>query len=129
MVRTARAMQDEWSAFEQGIDALKGLKRGRLRLAVVTLVVLVTFLVERLATLGLLAFLTGALAALLVLLVLAEEPEAACATPVGPSAPINATAMAAISDFRAASMAMRAPPMSANKLAGSCMPGTKLTSA
>lgn len=36
LVRTARSLQDEWSAFEQTIDAMKGLKRGRLRLAVVS---------------------------------------------------------------------------------------------
>jgi DNA-binding transcriptional LysR family regulator len=36
LVRSARSMQDEWNAFEQGIDAMKGLKRGRLRLAVVS---------------------------------------------------------------------------------------------
>lgn len=33
---TARAMVDEWSAFEQHIDAMKGLTRGRLRVAVVS---------------------------------------------------------------------------------------------
>lgn len=36
LVRTARTMQDEWDAFEQGVDAMKGLTRGRLRLAVVS---------------------------------------------------------------------------------------------
>ncbi|GIZ52783.1 LysR family transcriptional regulator [Noviherbaspirillum aridicola] len=36
LVRTARAMVDEWSAFEQQIDAMKGLTRGRLRVAVVS---------------------------------------------------------------------------------------------
>lgn len=33
---TAQAMVNEWSAFEQQIDAMKGLTRGRLRLAVVS---------------------------------------------------------------------------------------------
>jgi DNA-binding transcriptional LysR family regulator len=33
---TARAMGDEWASFEQRIDAMKGLRRGRLRLAVVS---------------------------------------------------------------------------------------------
>lgn len=33
---TARRMEDEWAAFEQRVDALKGLTRGRLRLAVVS---------------------------------------------------------------------------------------------
>jgi LysR family transcriptional regulator, low CO2-responsive transcriptional regulator len=36
LVETARAMVDEWSAFEQQIDAMKGLTRGRLRVAVVS---------------------------------------------------------------------------------------------
>lgn len=36
LVKTARAMVDEWSAFEQHIDAMKGLTRGRLRVAVVS---------------------------------------------------------------------------------------------
>ena len=36
LVDTARAMEAEWSAFEQRIDAMKGLTRGRLRLAVVS---------------------------------------------------------------------------------------------
>jgi DNA-binding transcriptional LysR family regulator len=36
LVLTARAMVDEWSAFEQRVDAMKGLTRGRLRLAVVS---------------------------------------------------------------------------------------------
>lgn len=36
LVRTARSMQDEWDAFEQTVDAMKGLTRGRLRLAVVS---------------------------------------------------------------------------------------------
>jgi len=36
LVETARAMVDEWSAFGQRIDAMKGLTRGRLRLAVVS---------------------------------------------------------------------------------------------
>lgn len=35
LAQSARAMVDEWSAFEQRINALKGLTRGRLRLAVV----------------------------------------------------------------------------------------------
>jgi DNA-binding transcriptional LysR family regulator len=33
---TARAMVDEWASFGQRIDAMKGLRRGRLRLAVVS---------------------------------------------------------------------------------------------
>ncbi|WP_018988353.1 LysR family transcriptional regulator [Aromatoleum toluclasticum] len=33
---TARAMLNEWLAFEQGIDAMKGLERGRLRVALVS---------------------------------------------------------------------------------------------
>lgn len=36
LAKTARAMVDEWAAFEQQIDAFKGLTRGRLRLAVVS---------------------------------------------------------------------------------------------
>lgn len=36
LVETARAMVDEWSAFEQHVDAMKGLTRGRLRVAVVS---------------------------------------------------------------------------------------------
>ncbi|WP_151634569.1 LysR family transcriptional regulator [Noviherbaspirillum aerium] len=36
LARTARAMEDEWSAFEQHIDAMKGMTRGRLRVAVVS---------------------------------------------------------------------------------------------
>ena len=36
LARTARAIADEWAAFEQGIDAAKGLKRGKLRVAVVS---------------------------------------------------------------------------------------------
>lgn len=36
LAQTARTMVDEWAAFEQRIDALKGLTRGRLRLAVVS---------------------------------------------------------------------------------------------
>lgn len=36
LVRTARSIQDEWDAFEQTVDAMKGLTRGRLRLAVVS---------------------------------------------------------------------------------------------
>ncbi len=36
LVDTARAMEAEWSGFEQRIDAMKGLTRGRLRLAVVS---------------------------------------------------------------------------------------------
>ncbi len=36
LVDTARRMEDEWAAFEQRVDALKGLTRGRLRLAVVS---------------------------------------------------------------------------------------------
>lgn len=36
LARSARAMVDEWSAFEQRIDAMKGLQRGRLRVAVVS---------------------------------------------------------------------------------------------
>lgn len=36
LVATARSMADEWAAFGQRIDAMKGLTRGRLRLAVVS---------------------------------------------------------------------------------------------
>ena len=36
LVRTARAMVEEWSAFEQEILAMQGLHRGRLRVAVVS---------------------------------------------------------------------------------------------
>lgn len=36
LVATARAMNDEWSVFEQRIAALKGLTEGRLRVAVVS---------------------------------------------------------------------------------------------
>jgi DNA-binding transcriptional LysR family regulator len=36
LARTARAIADEWAAFEQGIEATKGLRRGRLRVAVVS---------------------------------------------------------------------------------------------
>ena len=36
LAETARAMVDEWSAFGQRIDAMKGLARGRVRLAVVS---------------------------------------------------------------------------------------------
>ncbi|MEI6762270.1 MAG: LysR family transcriptional regulator [Betaproteobacteria bacterium] len=36
LARTARAMADQWAAFEQGIDATKGLTRGKLRVAVVS---------------------------------------------------------------------------------------------
>ena len=36
LTHSARAMVDEWAAFEQRIDAMKGLRRGRLRLAVVS---------------------------------------------------------------------------------------------
>lgn len=36
LAQTARTMVDEWAAFEQRIDAMKGLTRGRLRLAVVS---------------------------------------------------------------------------------------------
>jgi len=33
---TARAMMDEWTAFEQHVDGIKGMTRGRLRLSVVS---------------------------------------------------------------------------------------------
>lgn len=36
LARTARAMLDEWSAFEQHIDAVKGVTRGRLKVSVVS---------------------------------------------------------------------------------------------
>lgn len=36
LVQSAQAMVEEWSAFEQRIDAMKGLTRGRLRVAVVS---------------------------------------------------------------------------------------------
>ena len=36
LARTARSIADEWSAFEQRIDATRGLARGRLRVAVVS---------------------------------------------------------------------------------------------
>lgn len=36
LARTARAMVDEWAVFGQRIDAMKGLTRGRLRVAVVS---------------------------------------------------------------------------------------------
>jgi len=36
LAETARAMVDEWAAFGQRIDAMKGLTRGRVRLAVVS---------------------------------------------------------------------------------------------
>jgi len=36
MLRTARALDDLWAHFESAIDDLKGLKRGRLRVALVT---------------------------------------------------------------------------------------------
>ncbi|VXC46712.1 LysR family transcriptional regulator [Massilia sp. 9I] len=36
LARTARAMLDEWTAFEQHIDAVKGVTRGRLRVSVVS---------------------------------------------------------------------------------------------
>lgn len=36
LARTARAMADEWAAFEQDIDAMKGMTRGSLRLSVVS---------------------------------------------------------------------------------------------
>ena len=36
LAQTARAMTDHWAAFEQGIDAAKGLTRGKLRVAVVS---------------------------------------------------------------------------------------------
>ena len=36
LAATARAMLDEWLGFEQAIDAMKGLERGRLRVALVS---------------------------------------------------------------------------------------------
>lgn len=36
LARTARAMVDEWSAFEQDIDAMNGVTRGSLRLSIVS---------------------------------------------------------------------------------------------
>lgn len=36
LARTARAMMDEWTAFEQHVDGIKGMTRGRLRLSVVS---------------------------------------------------------------------------------------------
>ncbi len=36
LARTARVIADEWAAFEQKIDATKGLSRGKLRVAVVS---------------------------------------------------------------------------------------------
>lgn len=36
LLRTARAMSEEWAAFVQRIDAIKGLTRGRLRVALVS---------------------------------------------------------------------------------------------
>jgi DNA-binding transcriptional LysR family regulator len=36
LLRTSRAMRDEWAAFVQRIDAMKGLTRGRLRVALVS---------------------------------------------------------------------------------------------
>ena len=36
LARTARAMMDEWTAFEQQVDAAKGMTRGRLRVSVVS---------------------------------------------------------------------------------------------
>lgn len=36
LARTARAMLDEWTAFEQQVDGIKGMTRGRLRLSVVS---------------------------------------------------------------------------------------------
>lgn len=36
LLQTARELDDSWSRFESAIDALKGLKRGRLRVALVT---------------------------------------------------------------------------------------------
>ena len=36
LLRTARAMSDEWAAFVQRVDAMKGLTRGRLRVALVS---------------------------------------------------------------------------------------------
>lgn len=36
LARTARTMMDEWTAFEQHVDGIKGMTRGRLRLSVVS---------------------------------------------------------------------------------------------
>ena len=36
LLRTARELDDSWNRFESAVDALKGLKRGRLRVALVT---------------------------------------------------------------------------------------------
>ena len=36
LARTARSIADDWAAFEQRIDATRGLRRGRLRVAVVS---------------------------------------------------------------------------------------------
>ncbi|MCH2221993.1 MAG: LysR family transcriptional regulator, partial [Dechloromonas sp.] len=36
LLQTARELDDSWSRFESAIDALKGLKKGRLRVALVT---------------------------------------------------------------------------------------------
>ncbi len=36
LARTARAMLDEWTAFEQQIDGIRGMTRGRLRVSVVS---------------------------------------------------------------------------------------------
>lgn len=36
LARTARAMMDEWTVFEQHVDGIKGMTRGRLRLSVVS---------------------------------------------------------------------------------------------
>jgi DNA-binding transcriptional LysR family regulator len=36
LLQTARAMSDEWAAFVQRVDAMKGLTRGRLRVALVS---------------------------------------------------------------------------------------------
>jgi LysR family transcriptional regulator, low CO2-responsive transcriptional regulator len=36
LARTARAMMDEWNAFEQHVDGIQGMTRGRLRLSVVS---------------------------------------------------------------------------------------------
>lgn len=36
LARTARAIADEWGAFEQRVDGIKGLTRGKLRVAVVS---------------------------------------------------------------------------------------------
>jgi DNA-binding transcriptional LysR family regulator len=36
LAKTARAMVSQWDAFEQSVDGMRGLKRGRLRVAVVS---------------------------------------------------------------------------------------------